>query len=142
MKTYSELITIPTIEGRFEYLCLPGLVGRDTFGGYRYLNQSFYTSREWQQFRNQIIVRDNGCDMAYPGEEIGGMIIIHHLNPITPDSIIHSDPMIFDPENVVCVSELTHKLIHYGNKEDYMKATQFIPRSPNDTCPWRRQGGL
>jgi len=138
MKSYSELIQIPTIEERFEYLCLPGLVGQNTFGGYRYLNQDFYRSREWQQFRNQIIVRDNGCDMAYPGEEIGGIIIIHHINPMVPDDIIRHSSIIFDPENVVCVSELTHKLIHYGNKEDYMKATQFVPRSPNDTCPWKR----
>ena len=137
MRTYSELITIPSIEDRFEYLKCPGMVGEDTFGGYRYLNQSFYTSIEWKQFRNFIIARDNGCDMAYPGEEIHGMIVIHHLNPITPEAIIHADPVIFDPENVVCVSELTHKMIHYGTKEDYLRATQFVERRPNDTCPWK-----
>lgn len=137
MRTYSELITIPSIEARYDYLKCPGMIGEDTFGGYRYLNQSFYTSTEWKQFRNFIIARDNGCDMAYPGEEIHGMIVIHHLNPITPEAIIHSDPMIFDPENVVCVSELTHKMIHYGTKEDYLRATQFVQRQPNDTCPWK-----
>jgi hypothetical protein len=137
MKRYSELIQIPSLEGRFEYLKCPGVVGEDTFGGYRYLNQDFYRSREWQQFRSSIIARDLGCDMAYPGEEIGGIIVIHHINPITPESIIHADPMIFDPENVVCVSELTHKLIHYGSKEVFMLATNFIERRPNDTCPWK-----
>lgn len=138
MKRYSELIQIPSLEGRFEYLKCPGVVGEDTFGGYRYLNQSFYRSREWQQFRNSIIARDLGCNMAYPGEEINGMIVIHHINPITPESIMHSDPMIFDPENVVCVSELTHKLIHYGSKEDFKQvANGYVERQPNDTCPWK-----
>ena len=138
MKSYTELITLPTIDQRFEYLKCPGVVGEDTFGGYRYLNQRFYTSPEWKQFRRYIILRDNGCDMAFPGEEIGGKIIIHHLNPITIDDIIKRSPRVLDPDNAVCVSELTHKMIHYGEAENYLKATQFTPRSPNDTCPWKR----
>lgn len=137
MRSYSELIQIPTIEQRFQYLWTPGLVGEDTFGGYRYLNQEFYRSKEWQQFRNSIIVRDNGCDMAFPGEEIGGIVVIHHINPITPEDIIKHNSMIFEPENVVCVSEFTHKMIHYGTFDDYIRATQFVVRRPNDTCPWK-----
>lgn len=142
MKTYSELISIPSYEARFEYLKVPGLVGQDTFGGYRYLNQAFYTSREWLSFRNQIIVRDLGCDMAYPGEEIGGIIVIHHINPMSPEDILNNNPMVFNPENVVCVSELTHKMIHYGTKEDLLRATSFVERSINDTCPWKRSDVL
>ena len=137
MKSYSELIQLPTIEQRFQYLWSPGLVGEDTFGGYRYLNQEFYRSKEWQQFRNSIIVRDNGCDMAFPGEEIGGIVVIHHINPITPEDIIKHNSMIFEPENVICVSEFTHKMIHYGTFDDYIRATQFVARRPNDTCPWK-----
>lgn len=142
MKSYSELIKIPTLEGRFEYLKLPGSVGADTFGGHRYLNQSFYRSKQWQDFRNHIIARDQGFDMAFPLEEINGIIVIHHINPMTPEDIIQGNPMIFDPDNVVCVSELTHKLIHYGSKEDYLRANTVVVRTPNDTCPWKRSGTL
>lgn len=139
MRRYSELIQIPNIEDRFEYLKIAdGNVGDTTFGGYRYLNQEFYRSREWQQFRNSIIVRDLGCDMAFPGEEINGIIVIHHLNPITPTMLIHGDSIVLDPENVVCVSEMTHKFIHYGNTEDYIRATTVVVRKPNDTCPWKK----
>lgn len=137
MRSYSELIQIPSYEERFEYLKCPGVVGEDRFGSFRYLNQQFYTSRDWIQFRNHIIARDLGCDMAYPGEEIKGVIVIHHINPITPDAIIHSDPMIFDPENVVCVSDFTHRMIHYGAKEDFLRTVQYVERKPNDTCPWK-----
>lgn len=137
MKSYTELISLPTIEERFNYLHLPRVIGENTFGGYRYLNQDFYRSYEWKQFRNSIIVRDNGCDMAFPGEEIGGIVVIHHINPMTPEQLIRGDEDIFNPENVVCVSELTHKMIHYGSLEDYLQATQFVVRKPNDTCPWK-----
>lgn len=137
MKSYTELISLPTIEERFNYLHLPRAIGENTFGGYRYLNQDFYRSYEWKQFRNSIIVRDNGCDMAFPGEEIGGIVVIHHINPMTPEQLIRGDDDIFNPDNVVCVSELTHKMIHYGSLEDYLQATQFVVRKPNDTCPWK-----
>lgn len=139
MRRYSELILLPTLEERFNYLKIQdGIIGDATFGGYRYLNQNFYRSREWQQFRNSIIVRDCGCDMAFPGKEISGIIVIHHLNPITPEMLMHGSNMVLDPENVVCVSDLTHKLIHYGAVEDYVRATTFITRKPNDTCPWKK----
>lgn len=138
MKSYSELIQIPSLEERFEYLKCPGSVGEDTFGGHRYLNQAFYTSREWQQFRNYIITRDLGCDMAFPGEEIHGIIVIHHINPILPQNLIHHDNCVLDPENVVCVSEFTHKMIHYGSKDDFLRTVTVVQRTPNDTCPWRK----
>ena len=137
MRSYSELIQIPSYEGRFDYLKCPGMVGEDTFGSYRYLNQSFYTSREWLQFRNFVITRDLGCDMAYPGEEIGDIIVIHHLNPITPVDIIEHHNMVLDPENVVCVSDFTHRMIHYGKKEDFLRTVTYVERRPNDTCPWK-----
>jgi len=136
MKSYTELISLPTIEERFEYLKCTGVVGEDTFGGHRYLNQRFYTSPEWKQFRNQIIIRDSGCDMGFSGQEINGKIIIHHINPITIEDIVNRNPRVLDPENAVCVSEITHKLIHYGEVDNYKRATQYTPRTPNDTCPW------
>lgn len=137
LRSYSELIRIPTFEGRFDYLKCDNSVGEDTFGGYRYLNQGFYTSKEWLQFRNSIIARDLGCDMAFPGEEIQGMIVIHHINPIIPEHIIHANPMIFDPENVVCLADFTHKMIHYGSKDDWLRTITYVTRTPNDTCPWK-----
>lgn len=136
MKSYTELSNLHSIEERFEYLKCPGVVGEDTFGGHRYLNQRFYTSPEWKQFRNQIIIRDSGCDMGVPGQEINGKIIIHHINPITIEDIVNRNPRVLDPENAVCVSELTHKLIHYGEVDNYKRATQYTLRTPNDTCPW------
>lgn len=139
-KTYSELVSIPTYEGRFRYLKLDGLVGFETFGSRRLLNQSLYTSQEWKRFRRGIIIRDslNGdhcCDLAFPGKDIGGNVLIHHLNPITAEDIINRSPSIFDPENVVCVAFRTHEAIHYGDESLLMKDP--VVRSPNDTCPWR-----
>lgn len=139
MKTYSELTSLSTFDDRFHYLKLDGLVGNETFGRDRYLNQILYTSSEWRRFRDRIIVRDKGCDMALDGYDIGGKIIIHHINPITLDDVVNRNPCVFDENNVVCVSVDTHNGIHYGNES-------FIPlvpkeRTPMDTCPWKRQGG-
>lgn len=135
-KRYSELIALPSFEERFEYLRLHGAVGIETFGWDRYLNQSLYQSTEWRRFRRDIIVRDNGCDLAHPDHTIfGNRIIIHHLNPITIEDIASHDPLIFDPDNVVCVSHITHEAIHYGDKDLLPKDP--IIRRPNDTCPWK-----
>ena len=135
-KSYLELITIPTFEERFEYLKLDGAVGKETFGYDRYLNQAFYSSKEWKDFRKRIIIRDNGCDLAFDGYEINGKILIHHLNPITINDIIECRPVVFDKNNLVCVSHNTHNAIHYGDKD--LLITGPIERSPNDTCLWKR----
>ena len=108
IKTYSELITFSTFEDRFEYLQLKGIVGQETFGFDRYLNQILYNSKEWKHLRNEIIVRDNGCDLALEGFEIHGRILIHHINPITIDDVIKRREMVFDPENLICVTHNTH----------------------------------
>ena len=117
MKSYDELITLPTFEERFEYLRCDGRIGEDTFGYDRWINQRFYTSQQWRNFRNRIIVRDDGCDMALENYTIPDreMIVIHHINPITLEDIINQNPMIFDENNVVCVRDCTHKAIHYGD---------------------------
>lgn len=135
IKTYSELITLPTFEERFEYLQLKGTVGQETFGFDRYLNQILYNSKEWKYLRNEIIVRDNGCDLALEGFEIHGRILIHHINPITIDDVIKRREMVFDPENLICVTHNTHNAIHYGDKS--LLITGPIERRANDTCPWK-----
>lgn len=137
-KTYSELISIPSYEDRFRYLSIGGAVGADTFGCHRYLNQILYSSTEWKAFRRQIIIRDNGCDLAHEDHSLpaGSKLLIHHINPLTVEDIINRSPKIFDPENVITTVFDTHQAIHYGN-DSFLIATAVIDRKPNDTCPWR-----
>lgn len=135
IRTYSELITIPTFEERFEYLQLKGSVGKDTFGYDRYLNQVLYRSPEWKRLRNQIIIRDDGCDLACDGYNIYDKVLIHHLNPITVEDVLTRSQKVFDPDNLVCVSHNTHNAIHYGDVD--LLVTGPIIRTKNDTCPWR-----
>ena len=135
IKTYSELITIPTFEERFEYLKLDGQVGVETFGFNRYLNQVFYKSDEWLSIRDYVITRDNGCDLGMEGYEIYGRILIHHINPITKDDIIQRSRNLLDPENLITTVKRTHDAIHYGDSNLLIKAP--IERRKNDTCPWR-----
>lgn len=133
--TYRELIRIPTFRERYEYLKLAGSVGDQTFGFDRYLNQQFYASREWRLFRNKIIARDNGNDMAHADYPINGLVIIHHLNPLTIEDFEEHSQALFDPENVVAVSHVTHEAIHYGSYD--LLPQDLIERKPYDTVPWR-----
>lgn len=137
IKTYSELITLPTFEERYEYLRIGGRVGEDTFGYDRYLNQAFYKSGEWLRFRNYIISRDNGCDLGCSDREIpnGLRIIIHHIEPITADDIINHSSRLLDPDNAITTIDNTHRAIHYSDNSILTLAP--IERRPNDTCPWR-----
>ena len=135
MKTYSELIKIKDFKERFLYLKLGGMIGEETFGMERYLNQMFYRTPEWKRFRNEIIIRDDGHDLAHEDYEIQGRIIIHHLNPITPDDILKRRSLLLDPDNVVCVSHNTHEAIHYGDVS--LLPEDYIPRRKDDTIPWR-----
>lgn len=137
IKSYSELITIPTFEDRFEYLKLDGIVGEETFGFDRYLNQQFYRSYEYRKFRREIIVRDLGCDLGIEDRPINGLVILHHINPIDPKDILDRNiRILLDPDNSICVSLRTHNAIHYGDSS--LLITNPIERKPNDTCPWRR----
>lgn len=135
-KTYSELMKLETFIERYRYLRIGGAIGEETFGFDRYLNQVLYKSDEWKRFRNRIILRDNGCDLACEGYEIVGKILIHHINPITVEDVIRRDPKIFDEENVIATSLNTHNAIHYG--DEGLLATEPIVRRPNDTCPWKQ----
>ena len=135
IRTYSELIQLPTFEERFDYLRLDGVVGKDTFGFDRYLNQQFYRSSEWKRIRNQVIVRDNGCDLGIDEFEIHGRILIHHMNPISIEDLQYMSDLLMNPEYLICVSHRTHNAIHYGDES--LIVTAPIERSQNDTCPWR-----
>lgn len=135
IKTYSELIEFPDFISRYEYLKLDGVVGEETFGQDRYLNQLFYNLYEWKQVRRNVIVRDNGKDLACEDRAIGGIIIVHHINPLTAEQIYNRDPMVFDMDNLICVSLNTHNAIHYGDK--HLLCLGPTIRLPNDTCPWR-----
>lgn len=136
IRTYSEAILIPDYIDRFRYLQLGGTVGKETFGFDRYLNQTLYRSSEWKRFRRDMIIRDGGFDLAHEDYEIGGIIILHHIDPITIQDVVNRDPKIFDPENVICMSLNTHNAIHYGDES--LLITEPIVRTKNDTCPWRR----
>ena len=136
IKTYSELILLPTFEERFEYLRLDGRVGEDTFGFDRYLNQLFYRSYEWRKIRDYVIVRDNACDLGVEGYDIYGKVLIHHMNPISARDIADRTELLLNPEYLICVTHNTHNAIHYGDENLIIKAP--IERRPNDTCPWKR----
>lgn len=136
-KTYSELLQFKTFQERLLYLELKGSVGIETFGFDRYLNQTFYKSVEWKRFRDQIIIRDNGCDLGVPGCEIFGKIYIHHINPILQDDILNRNlDTLMNPENVICTSFETHNAIHYGI-DNNISSREPIVRTRNDTCPWK-----
>lgn len=137
-KTYSELIAIPTYDDRFRYLKIGGKVGETTFGLERYLNQVFYKCDDWLEVRDKAIVRDEGCDLAFPGYEIRGkIIIVHHINPITINDIRNRSPKLFDLENLITVAHKTHNAIHYGD-ESFLIGQTIVTRKPNDTCPWKQ----
>lgn len=137
MKTYTELLEIPDYIGRVKYLETHSNIGETTFGWSRYLNQALYTSDEWRKFRRDIIIRDQGCDLALPGYDLDAKdIIVHHLNPITPEQVEARDPVIFSKNNVVCVSDRTHRFIHYGGVQTAIFST--LQRKPYDTCPWKK----
>ena len=135
IRSYSELITIPTFEERYHYLQLDGTVGVDTFGFDRIFNQLFYRSSEWKRIRDIVITRDYGRDLAVEGYEIYGRIIIHHMNPITLDDLDKKSDFLLNPEYLITTTHTTHNAIHYGDENLLPKVP--IERSRNDTCPWR-----
>lgn len=134
MKTYREMRQLPTFEERFKYLQLKGAVGEDTFGFDRWINQKFYRSVEWRRVRDQVIIRDDGCDLGCPDHPINGRVIIHHINPLQVNDFDDPDYLL-NPDYLVCVSHNTHNAIHYGDESLLPK--EWTPRQPNDTCPWK-----
>ena len=136
IRTYSELIKLKTFKDRFEYLKLDGIVGEETFGFDRYMNQIFYKSREWTSVRRSVIIRDNGCDLGVEGYEIYGKILIHHMNPINLSDIVHKTDELLNPDYLITTVLSTHNAIHYGNAS--LLPALPIERRENDTCPWKR----
>lgn len=136
IKTYSELIKLKTFEERYEYLKIGGVVGEETFGFDRYINQLLYKKPEWIATRNKVITRDMGCDLGMDGYDIVGKVLVHHMNPITVEDILYRLDYVLDPEYLICTSLMTHNAIHYGSDELLPKAP--IERSKNDTCPWKK----
>lgn len=133
-KKFSELKRLKTFQERYNYLKLGGGVGVETFGADRYLNQDFYRSKEWKRIRDEIILRDNGCDLGLPGYEIYDTIYIHHMNPITPEDILYWNDDIVNPEYLICVSFNTHNAIHFSDESLLPKLP--IERKPGDTKLW------
>lgn len=137
IKTYSELSKLSTFEERFKYLKLDGVIGEETFGFDRYLNQRFYQNDiEWKRVRDFVIMRDLGCDLGVEGRDIRGSVLVHHMNPITSHDLINRTKFLLDPEYLICTSKITHNAIHYGDENLLMKGP--VERTKNDTCPWRK----
>lgn len=135
VKTYSELSGFSTFRERYEYLRLTGIVGEETFGFDRYMNQFFYRSPEWRKIRDEIIIRDEGCDLGIPGREIRDRIIIHHLNPIRAEDIRDRSDFLLNPEFLITTTHRTHQAIHYGDES--LLFMEDIVRTRHDTCPWK-----
>lgn len=133
-KCYSELAQLGTFDERFEYLKLDGDVGIATFGYDRQLNQDFYTSQTWQEVRRHVIIRDNGCDLGIPGYEIYRGALVHHMNPMVPEDILHGETWIIDPEFLILTSHITHNDIHFGRKSSLPRVV--TQRTPRDTKLW------
>ena len=134
-RRYSEIRQLTNLKDRFEYLRIGGIVGDSTFGFNRYLNQTLYTTKRWRSVRDSVIIRDNGCDMGLEDYPIFGPVVIHHMNPMTIDDIVEGREWVFDPEYLICVSDRTHRAIHYGDENLLPKG--LVQRSPDDTCPWK-----
>ena len=139
LKCYSELLQLTTFKERYEYLRLDGVVGEETFGFDRYLNQIFYNSQEWKDIRRKIIIRDNGCDLGLDGYEIRGKILIHHMNPIRQQDILLRTDLVLNPEYLIATTLSTHNAIHYGDEK--LLLTVPNERRKNDTCPWKIMEG-
>ncbi|MCM1578154.1 MAG: hypothetical protein NC078_05065 [Ruminococcus sp.] len=137
VRTYDELCRLGSFEERFGYLKLDGVVGEESFGNERYLNQRFYRSPEWKRLRDKVLLRDNGCDLGIAGREIFGRIYIHHMNPISAEDIVKRSEILLSERYLICVSFETHNAIHFGN-EDILRE-QAAERMPGDTCPWKRR---
>lgn len=136
-RSYSDLSRIDDFEDRYDYLRVNARIGVDTFGYERWINQAFYTSREWRRIRNIVIDRDRGCDMGIAGNEIYDRPIVHHMNPMNVDDLVEGDLSILNPEYLITVSMRTHNAIHFGDRESLPKP--FVPRRPGDTQLWTRR---
>lgn len=137
LKSFSILSSLDTFEERYRYLRIGGVVGKATFGYDRPLNQRFYRSTEWRRLRDEILIRDNGCDLGVPGRDIFSRPLIHHMNPLSPEQVQNGGAELFDPENLITVSHMTHNAIHYG--DETLLDIGLNERLPGDTTPWAKR---
>lgn len=139
LRTYTELIELPTFLDRYRYLRIPGRVGEQTFETGRWFNQHFYRSNEWKDIRREVILRD-GFDLADPEHPFGpgDAITIHHMNPIELKDIREHTDILLNPEYLIACTTNTHRAIHFGD-ESMVTPYEFNRRAPNDTSPWRNQ---
>jgi len=133
-RTYSELRRFSTFDERFDYLSMPGEVGTATFGFDRWMNQQFYQSRQWKQVRDAVIFRDGACDLGIPGYEISAMLLVHHMNPVTPNDLVRGEEWVLDPEFLITTTRRTHNAIHYGDRRLIRQGP--VERRPGDTKLW------
>jgi hypothetical protein len=133
-RTYSELRRFVTFDERFDYLSMPGEVGEATFGFDRWMNQQFYQSRQWRQVRDAVIVRDEACDLGIPGYEIHAQLLVHHMNPVTPDALVRGEEWVLDPEFLITTTRRTHNAIHFGDQSLIRRVP--VERRPGDTKLW------
>lgn len=140
IRRYSDIKGYLTLKERFEYLALHGSVADMTFGGHRYVNQRFYTSKKWKAARDEVIIRDDGCDLGIPGYTIMDKLLVHHMNPITIEDLEEDNPDLYNPEFLICVSENTHNAIHFGSFD--LLPQPLVERFPNDMCPWKLPKGV
>ena len=134
MLSYSELQKRTAFLSRFRYLSLGGELGAATFGFDRHFNQAFYGSQLWKSVRDQVIVRDDGCDLGVPGHGIHDRILVHHMNPIRVQDLVEFNEDILNPEYLICVSTQTHNAIHFGDEKQLPRP--FVERTPGDTDLW------
>lgn len=134
IRSYSELIKLPTFAERFQYLSVRGVVGCETFGFNRWINQRFYTSSEWRRIRRDVLARDNGCDLGMPEHAIFDRPIVHHMNPLVEEDIVYRTTNAIDPEFLILTCHRTHNAIHYGDEKLLVKS--YKPRRPGDTKLW------
>jgi len=134
IRSYSELLQFPSFEGRYDYLRIGGRVGVETFGHSRYINQRFYTSSVWRSTREEVIIRDRGCDLGIDDRQINDRIYIHHMNPVTEEDVDSLSDFLLDPEFLICVSFNTHNAIHFGDES--LLSVLPIERTRYDTSPW------
>ena len=136
IRCYSELIKIPDFAERYQYLRLGGKVGASTFGFDRWLNQVFYHTDEWRALRREVILRDEGFDLAHQDYPLDKIVYVHHMNPLTEKDVLNRTEYLLNPEYLICASFNTHQAIHYGD-ESLLPIFTLVERAPNDTCPWR-----
>lgn len=127
-RTYSEMVKMDNFGDRLVYLQL----WKEKHIAPRSLDYNFYHNPTWLECRQAIIRRDMGSDLGVMGVDIDGRISVHHINPLEPDDLENwNEDKLFNPENLITVSDNTHNAIHYKPIEN-----DYVERKPGDTILW------